>query len=280
MKNIVFSDIDGTLIVKMDDDTAQKYGEKEELIKISKTKNGCSYMTKKNNRFMKQLDEEMEFVLVTSRGQESYEGIDWGFTPKHILIEGGSVLLTNGIKDLNWDNDIKEIMGKDFELLQLLRDQVCNLGYGMKYENNEYLLDFLDIDFKKNKDAEQKKAKFEETKNKLCENPIIKEKFNIYSHSNGMMIVHKKLEKGEMIKKYIKQFADKEKVTTISAGDSKTDSTMFNITDYSFGPVNSGAKYEYEFDSSSESKLGFTTFILEGINKIQEKIHTDIEKTL
>lgn len=280
MKNIVFSDIDGTLIVKMDDDTAKKNSEKEELIKISKTKNGCSYMTNKNNQFMKQLDEEMEFVLVTSRGQESYECIDWGFTPKHILIEGGSILLTNGKKDLNWDNDVKKIMGTDFKLLQLLREQVCNLGYSMKYENNEYLLDFLDIDFKNNKDDEQKKAKFEDTKNKLCENPIVKEKFNIYSHSNGMMIVHKKLEKGEMIKKYIKQFADKEKITTISAGDSKTDSTMFDITDYSFGPLNSGATYEYEFDGSSESKLGFTTFILEGINKIQEKIHTDIEKML
>ena len=275
-KIIVFSDIDGTLIQKASDTDNT-----EGMIKISQTKYGSSYMTVQANELLHDLDSEIEFVFTTSRGAESYSKIDWGFIPKHVLIEGGSVLLTDGKKDEQWEKVVRSIMGDDFSLLSKLRELVCNFGYSMKYEKNEYLLDFFDNDYKINKDEQQKQKKFEIIKNKLYENPVIKEKFNVYSHNNGMMIVYKKLEKGQMIKKYIERFKNNGDVVTISMGDALTDSTMFDITDYSFGPKGSGATYEYNFSKSFESRLGFTIFILNGINNLlKERDYAELGKVL
>ena len=260
---LVFSDIDGTLIQKAKDEDNV-----DSLVKVSQTKYGCSYMTLKANQDLHELDNKIEFIFTTSRGAEAYSGMNWGFNPKHVLIEGGSVLLTNGQKDKQWDEDVRKIMGEDFLLLQKLRELVCSLGYTMKYEHNEYLLDFLDKDYISVKDEEKKQIKCEMVKNKLYEIKRIRQGFNIYSHNNGMIIVYKKLEKGEMIKKYIEKFKNKKDVITISMGDTPTDSTMFNITDYSFGPKGSGATFEYEILDDFESKLGFTSFILDGVRKI------------
>ncbi len=276
---LVFSDIDGTLIQK-----AKEGDNVEGLVPVSKTKYGCSYMTAEQIKNLQQLDNEIEIVLTTSRGLESYETIHFGFTPEHVLIESGSVLITEGKKDEQWDNQVKEdIMGEDFKLLQKIKEIVCSSGYSMKYEKNEYLLDFVDKEYLEEKNEDKKQTKFDTLQKKLLGDPEIGNKFICYSHNNGLTVVYKGLDKGEMIERYKQRIKKEygisdEDLFTVSMGDSAADSTMFKITDYSFGTKGSGATFEYEISKTLESKLGFTDFIFKGLKELIKRIRND-EKT-
>lgn len=270
-KIIAFSDIDGTIIVKVSNKQMKKYNEKNKdnpLIKVSTTQYGSSYMRTYDNKLLREIDSKISFVLITSRGQESYNKINLGFIPTNVLVEGGSVLLINGIVDEEWNMEIMDIIKEEKEWFEVIREKVYNLGYQKKNEKNKYLLDFIDADYIKSENKEKKNAKFEMTKKSLFEEKVIKEKFNIYPSSNGMFIVHKKLEKGEMIKKYIRKFKNNPDFITVSIGDTQTDSTMFDITKYSFGSRGSGATNEYEILDTLDSKIGFTSFALTGLNQL------------
>lgn len=268
---IAFSDIDGTLIKKLSDEEAKRQTDLGiNLIPISRTKNGCSYMTKKQHEKLMQIVQQIDFVPVTSRAKESYDLVDFGFVCKHALVEGGSVLLVDGNVDAEWKSEIDAMVQTESDLFPEIKKTVSEtLGFDIKYDN-DYLLDFIDREYVASKDKEEKSIKYLATKQSLEENPRIKEHFNIYASSNGMYLVHKKLEKGEMLKKYTAKYGMGENTLTISMGDSKTDSTMFKVTQDSIGVVGSGAQNIFV---DNGQPFGFIDFILDTLEKRIQKIN-------
>ncbi|MBR3623480.1 MAG: HAD hydrolase family protein [Selenomonadaceae bacterium] len=107
MKKILFAcDLDNTLFV-----SNKRKKDEDICVEINKGVKQ-SFMTPKAIHLLKEIEEKLIFVPVTTRSTEQYERIDWPFDlkPKYAVVANGAILLNDKLSDDIWLKETKEII--------------------------------------------------------------------------------------------------------------------------------------------------------------------------
>lgn len=245
----LFTDLDSTII------TTQ--GNEENIVPVSHTKRGTSYIKETNLKKFQELSKELQIIPVTTRGIVSYNTIDLGVPFSHALLDSGAILLINGEVDKTWLKESENIFKSERELFQVGKNYLESQGFRSKTDSP-----FV-IDYRLEVINEEKQAiAFEEL------NALIGEKFDVFKAGNrGIFATHKELNKGKNLIRFQKKYG---KDSMITAGDSEADWPMLKISDKSIGLTDSPATYQFNKDTFKENNYLFLDFVLDSIEKIKE----------
>ena len=94
--NILFTDLDNTLIYSKKTDIAEKIPVELYNGEVN------SFMSKHSYELLHKLNEMLLIVPITTRTYIQYSRIDFGFNPKYVLCANGGILLKDGIKSDEW----------------------------------------------------------------------------------------------------------------------------------------------------------------------------------
>lgn len=109
MKKAIFSDIDGTLIHKLDKELISNK-EVNDLIQVSDENR---FISKKTVDLISKLREnEAIFILITGRRKSGYQKLAQIIPHDYAVIEHGCVILENGDYDQGWIKNLEQVIGK------------------------------------------------------------------------------------------------------------------------------------------------------------------------
>lgn len=245
----LFTDLDSTIITT-------KKGE-ENIVPISKTPRGTSYIKETNLKKLQELSREIQIIPVTTRGIVSYNTINLGIDFSYALLDSGAILLVNGEIDIAWLGESEDIFQSEIELFEKGKSYLENQGFRSKTDSPfviDYRLEVID--------EEKQRIAFEGLKS------LIGEKFDVFKAGNrGIFATHKELNKGKNLIRFQKEYG---KDSMITAGDSEADWPMLKISDKSIGLTDSPATYQFNKDTFKENNYLFLDFVLDSIEKIKE----------
>ena len=217
-KTLVFNtDLDNTIIYSYKHDI----GNDKINVEVYEDREN-SFITKKTERLLKEVNEKVLLVPTTTRTIEQYKRIDLGIgVPKYALTCNGGVLLKDGVRDDKWYK----------ESLELVKD--CK-------SESVRAVDFLEKDENRTLDVRFIEELFVYTKSNEPENTIgfLKSNLNtdlvdVFNNGVKVYVVPKTLSKGMAIKRFKKLFDD---ALCIAAGDSEFDISMLNEADMAIAP--------------------------------------------
>lgn len=214
-------------------------------------KNGkkASFMTGVSyDKFVKICD-YYDILPVTTRCLASYNNIYLKKYFKDALVENGAVLISNNKDEMeSWLLESRSIISNDKKDFDNIRSIIEGYGYNEKWpEDSEFVLDYTHPDI-------TDEIKFQIRK-QLC----VYDNFEIVLGNSSIVVVYKKLSKGECIKRYAKKY---EKEIFIVAGDSKLDHSMFKESFISIG------KEDANFNFMTSNKLDFCNFVVKTLYKL------------
>ena len=102
--NILFTDLDNTLIYSKKTDIAEKIPVELYNGEVN------SFMSKHSYELLHKLNEMLLIVPITTRTYIQYSRIDFGFNPKYVLCANGGILLKDGIKSDEWYKESLDIV--------------------------------------------------------------------------------------------------------------------------------------------------------------------------
>lgn len=239
VESILFLDLDDTLF-------QTKFRNKNGLYPATKTENSqnISYMTEYQNTFLNMILslENIKIIPLTARILDQYNRTFISKNKKITLVSlyFGGLILENGIKDIIWEEQIKN----NYEKMKLPLNQMYEsiLEFLDKSKFRISILDNYYISIK-NKDKKS------ETENiflleKIKE--IITDEYFIHFNNNNIAIVPNFIDKKEVAKYFISKYNPK---MTIGMGDSISDFNFMSICDFKIIP-----------SKSQIEKLLFTSF--------------------
>lgn len=205
-----FSDLDNTLIYSH----RTTFSTEKVVVELLNDR-VQSYMTKATYVFLKNMS--LDFVPVTTRSIEQYKRIfifEKDIKVKHALVCNGAVLLNNGVIDVDWLNETKNLAKNEINTLNIIRKSLK--GYDIK--DVEGVMIYFASE-QPEKIANELRRKYEYT--------------NIYVgfDKRKVYLVPRSINKGNAIVRYCNRFFVEK---TISSGDSDFDVPMANLTDYTF----------------------------------------------
>ena len=142
-KKILFAcDLDNTLLIshrkKQNDDMCVEHVHGKEQ----------SFMTVKSIALLQKLQQEIDFVPVTTRSIEQYKRIKWpdGCEPEWAVTTNGAMLLHNGVADEKWSQRVKLIIDNWRGELQLQYERQRQLAKYIRCRivDNSYLFLYCD----------------------------------------------------------------------------------------------------------------------------------------
>lgn len=258
-KNILFTDIDSTLIINSKE---QKYLDKNKYVCVSK-KYGipAGFMSVENYNKLHELNKLFTIIPITSRCLNSYLDIDFGFIPEFSLVDNGAILLEHNSVNKNWVNE-SESRIKDFlpEYKRIRKTMMLN-DYYEKW-GSPFVLDFK---------TEKQDVNGEKL---LC---ILTEKFKSFifypsKTYKSIIVISPTNTKAENVKRFMRKYNIKRELSNTKneykvfiAGDSQADWPMLKLTKNSFGIDDGPAQNKYNKDEFKKNISGFTSFILNSL---------------
>ncbi|MBQ3545849.1 MAG: HAD hydrolase family protein [Lachnospiraceae bacterium] len=217
-KTLVFNtDLDNTIIYSYKHDI----GNDKINVEVYEDRE-ISFITKKTERLLKEVNEKVLLVPTTTRTIEQYQRIDLGIgVPKYALTCNGGVLLRDGVRDEEWYKESLELVrdcgGESIEAIEYLEKDVNRI---------------LDVRFIENLFVYTKSSEPEKTIEFLRKHLNTK-LVDVFNNGVKVYVVPKKLSKGMAIKRFKKLFDD---ALCIAAGDSEFDISMLNEADMAIAP--------------------------------------------
>ena len=207
------TDLDGTVIY-----SHRRVGDTRNMTCVEDQPRYQSYMNTHLYRNLKRWDEVVPFIPLTTRSEEEYNRIRFPLTPQYALVGNGAVLLKGGQRVVEWEQETKELIHKEHEVLKNIEAKLVDCLDLYNIQTLRMVEDaFL---FIKTDEAEQLdyyiNRSFDLTD------------FTLYRHNSKISIVPKKLEKG-MAARRLRKFLNIK--TIVSAGDTNMDTSMLEYAD-------------------------------------------------
>jgi hydroxymethylpyrimidine pyrophosphatase-like HAD family hydrolase len=240
---IFFSDLDNTLI--------HSYKRAEEGDICVETRDGkkLSYMRPNDHRLLREANDMIEFVPVTTRTVEQYRRVALleGDVPRFALVCNGAVLLRGGYPCEKWQARTNSIF----------QAALCRISdYAVRLKSMPD--DFYDVRVADGFFIFAKCTRCEnETRTALAF--VDAGLFSVYFTFEKVYIMPKELDKGFAVKRFAESFGAGR--ATVSAGDSLLDLPMLQATDKAFVPFD----FPHEGNFSKAPDANFAEFILTNI---------------
>ena len=207
------TDLDGTVIY-----SHRRVGDTRNMTCVEDQPRYQSYMNTHLYRNLKRWDEVVPFIPLTTRSEEEYKRIRFPLTPQYALVGNGAVLLKGGQRVVEWEQETKELIHKEHEVLKNIEAKLVDCLDLYNIQTLRMVEDaFL---FIKTNEAEQLDYY-------LNRNFDLTD-FTLYRHNSKISIVPKKLEKG-MAACRLRKFLNIK--TIVSAGDTNMDTSMLEYAD-------------------------------------------------
>nr|WP_315036780.1 HAD hydrolase family protein [uncultured Lachnoanaerobaculum sp.] len=213
--NILFTDLDNTLIYSKKTDIAEKVPVELYNGEIN------SFMSKYSYELLHKLNEKILIVPITTRTYIQYSRIELGIIPKYVLCANGGILLKDGIKSDEWYKESLDIVKPSSDEREK--------AYAFLQKDKRRKFECRNIDdlfiFTKCYETEDVvrdlKAILDMTKVEALYN------------KDKLYIMPKNLNKADTIKRFIREYAT-EKVQIFAAGDTEFDTGMIELADIGF----------------------------------------------
>jgi predicted hydrolases of the HAD superfamily len=213
--NILFTDLDNTLIYSKKTDIAEKVPVELYNGEIN------SFMSKYSYELLHKLNEKILIVPITTRTYIQYSRIELGIIPKYVLCANGGILLKDGIKSDEWYKESLDIVKPSSDEREK--------AYAFLQKDKRRKFECRNIDdlfiFTKCYGTEDVvrdlKAILDMTKVEALYN------------KDKLYIMPKNLNKADTIKRFIREYAT-EKVQIFAAGDTEFDTGMIELADIGF----------------------------------------------
>ena len=218
--DILFTDLDNTLIY------SKKINIEERMaVEIYKEEEN-SFMSQLSYNIVQELFDKILFVPVTTRTVLQYSRINLGVRPKYALCANGGILLRDGDIDKTWYN----------ETLSIVEDS---------YKEREKAFKYLESDKRRSFECRNIEDLFVFTKCEKAEkvaNDLKKSLdinlVDILYNGSKLYILPKKLNKGDMAKRFLKSLNkdefDSSKDFIFAAGDTEFDISIIKLADIGF----------------------------------------------
>ncbi len=211
--NILFTDLDNTLIYSKKVDIRNRIS-----VEVYKGEDN-SFMSVYSYELLKQLNEKLFIVPVTTRTYMQYKRINLSIVPKYVLCANGGQLLKDGRLDDIW-------YGKSLEIIKDSDDERKKAFLLLKQDKRRKFecrnIDNLFI-FTKCDDME---SVVEDLKVRLDLDLV-----DILYNKEKLYIMPKNLNKADMVRRFIEVYG---KETVFAAGDSDFDISMIKLADIGF----------------------------------------------
>ena len=213
--NILFTDLDNTLIYSKKTDIAEKVPVELYNGEIN------SFMSKYSYELLHKLNEKILIVPITTRTYIQYSRIELGIIPKYVLCANGGILLKDGIKSDEWYKESLDIVKPSSDEREK--------AYAFLQKDKRRKFECRNIDdlfiFTKCYETEDVvrdlKAILDMTKVEALYN------------KDKLYIMPKNLNKADTIKRFIREYAT-EKVQIFAVGDTEFDTGMIELADIGF----------------------------------------------
>lgn len=213
--NILFTDLDNTLIYSKKTDIAEKVPVELYNGEIN------SFMSKYSYEFLHKLNEKILIVPITTRTYIQYSRIELGIIPKYVLCANGGILLKDGIKSDEWYKESLDIVKSSSDEREK--------AYAFLQKDKRRKFECRNIDdlfiF----------TKCYETEDVVRDLKAILDmtKVEVLYNKDKLYIMPKNLNKADTIKRFIREYAT-EKVQIFAAGDTEFDTGMIELADIGF----------------------------------------------
>jgi hydroxymethylpyrimidine pyrophosphatase-like HAD family hydrolase len=207
------TDLDGTVIY-----SHRRVGDTRNMTCIENQPKYQSYINTHLYKNLAQWNDIVPFIPLTTRSEEEYKRIRFPFVPQYALVGNGAVLLRNGERVVEWEQETKKLIENEYQVLRAIEAKLaeCLDLYNiqtLRIVENSFL-------FVKTDEAEQLdcyiKRSFDMTN------------LTLYRHNNKISIVPTQLEKGIAARRLRKYLDIK---TIVSAGDTDMDTSMLEYAD-------------------------------------------------
>lgn len=213
--NILFTDLDNTLIYSKKTDIAEKVPVELYNGEIN------SFMSKYSHELLHKLNEKILIVPITTRTYIQYSRIELGIIPKYVLCANGGILLKDGIKSDEWYKESLDIVKPSSD-------------------EREKAYAFLQKDKRRKFECRNIDDLFIFTKCYGTED-VVRDlkaildmtKVEVLYNKDKLYIMPKNLNKADTIKRFIREYAT-EKVQIFAAGDTEFDTGMIELADIGF----------------------------------------------
>ena len=213
--NILFTDLDNTLIYSKKTDIAEKVPVELYNGEIN------SFMSKYSYELLHKLNEKILIVPITTRTYIQYSRIELGIIPKYVLCANGGILLKDGIKSDEWYKESLDIVKPSSDEREK--------AYAFLQKDKRRKFECRNIDdlfiF----------TKCDETEDVVRDLKAILDmtKVEALYNKDKLYIMPKNLNKADTIKRFIREYAT-EKVQIFAAGDTEFDTGMIDRADIGF----------------------------------------------
>ena len=213
--NILFTDLDNTLIYSKKTDIAEKVPVELYNGEIN------SFMSKYSYELLHKLNEKILIVPITTRTYIQYSRIELGIIPKYVLCANGGILLKDGRKSDEWYKESLDIVKPSSDEREK--------AYAFLQKDKRRKFECRNIDdlfiF----------TKCDETEDVVRDLKAILDmtKVEALYNKDKLYIMPKNLNKADTIKRFIREYAT-EKVQIFAAGDTEFDTGMIEIADIGF----------------------------------------------
>ena len=211
--NILFTDLDNTLIYSKKVDIRNRIS-----VEVYKGEDN-SFMSVYSYELLKQLNEKLFIVPVTTRTYMQYKRINLSIVPKYVLCANGGQLLKNGVSDNEWYLKSLEIIEgsaaerqKAFKMLKKDKRRI------FECRNIDDLFIFTKCD--------DIKDVVKDLKSEL--NPTLVE---VLYNKEKLYIMPKKLNKADTVRRFINEYKGER---IFAAGDTEFDKGMIELADIGF----------------------------------------------
>ena len=225
--NILFTDLDNTLIYSKKTDIAEKVPVELYNGEIN------SFMSKYSYELLHKLNEKILIVPITTRTYIQYSRIELGIIPKYVLCANGGILLKDGIKSDEWYKESLDIVKPSSDEREK--------AYAFLQKDKRRKFECRNIDdlfiF----------TKCDETEDVVRDLKAILDmtKVEALYNKDKLYIMPKNLNKADTIKRFIREYAT-EKVQIFAAGDTEFDSGMIELADIGFAHKDLNIFNDYE----------------------------------
>lgn len=228
---ILASDLDQTLIY------SKKWVEEENEAVCVEYKDGepLSFMLKDGLELLQTLNEDNQFIPITTRTNAQYQRIDFSFVPKLAVVANGAIILRDNVIDEEWAERISRQLdlSSSFETMKLLIEKLFDVPGVEKIRaaDNHFLYLLVDVDA------------FDVTLLSEVEAQINENKWEIYNQGRKVYFIPQVITKGNALA-YLREREGFEKI--ISAGDSSLDASMLEASDSFLVPGHSALDGHYK----------------------------------
>ncbi|MCK8058243.1 MULTISPECIES: HAD family hydrolase [unclassified Fusibacter] len=198
---------------------------------------GRSYMLEEAERLLLSIQDEFEFVPVTTRTREQYDRIAFEVEPQYAICCNGGVVLIDGEPDEKWDRAIAKKMEGVRSLSEVKKtvENAVDEYDGIRIRTVEQL--FLYVILKDKKLAKQVE---------ICLAKVFSStKWSIYQHGSKVYVMPKFLTKASALS-YLLEKLDAKK--TVTSGDSRLDFGMREVSDWFITPGHVDFSGDYNCD--------------------------------